>query len=400
MPLPAPHVTLAGNRAISRAEPRADTVQRSDTHDHSAASDASGGSIYSHPKMALVYLFFVFLPLFFVRWSWLAIAASVVAIVLFLPLHFAFYRCDPRARALLPYAVAAIGLALIPFNSGGNTFLIYAMAMIASKDPPRRAVAIAAALLVVMGLEFWWVMPHVGNAMASTSVVAVIGAMVVFGTLFERVRERRDAQLRLTQDEVRRLAALAERERIGRDLHDLLGHTLSLVALKSELAGKLVDRDPVAAKTQIGEVEQVARQALAQVREAVAGIRASGLHAELAAARLALLTADVSLDQHVAASPGNDRSDAALALVLREAVTNVLRHAQAQRVEVEVQARGGELQLSIADDGRGGIARHGNGLTGMQERLAALGGRLEIDSPAGGGTRLLARVPHVAEAAS
>ena len=350
--------------------------------------------IHGHAGITLVYLFFVFLPLFFMpRWPWQAIGASLVAIVLFLPLHFAFFRGTTKGRALLPFAAAAIGYALIPFHPGGNTFLIYAMAMAAGMFLPRHAVLLSIALLALMGLEFWWVMPQLGHALGSTAVVAVIGAMVVVGTLFDRNRARRDAELRLTQDEVRRLAALAERERIGRDLHDLLGHTLSVVALKSELAGKLIARDPVAARQQIGEVEQVARQALAQVREAVAGIRASGLQAELAAARLTLLSAEVALDQRLGAVTLDPVSEHTLALILREAVTNVLRHAAAQRVDVELDGDAAELRLSIADDGRGGIERHGNGLLGMHERVAELGGRLEIDSLPGAGTRLVVHVP-------
>lgn len=350
--------------------------------------------IHGHAGVALVYLFFVFLPLFFVpRWPWLSLGASVAAIALFLPLHFAFYRNAAKGGVLLPLAVAAIGYALIPLNPGGNTFLIYAMGMAAVTLAPRRAVLLSAVLVVLMGLEFWWVMPQLGHAVGSTGVTAVIGAMVVAGTLFSRNRARRDAELRLTQDEVRRLAALAERERIGRDLHDLLGHTLSVVALKSELAGKLMARDPAAARQQIGEVEQVARQALAQVREAVAGIRASGLQAELAAARLTLLSAEIALDQHLEPVLLDPVSENALALILREAVTNVLRHASAHRVDVELDGDVDELRLTIADDGCGGIERHGNGLLGMHERVAELGGHLEIDSLPGAGTRLVVHVP-------
>lgn len=382
-----PRVTLGADRATRRAPCRARSVQR-------PRSDLVTDGIHAHPVAALVYLFFVFLPLFFQpRWTWTPFAASLLAIALFLPLHFAFARGQGRGRALMPLATAAIGYALIPFNSGGNTFLIYAMAMAALAYAPARAIAVSSLLLVLMGIEFWWVMPSAAFALGSTGIVGVIGAMVLFGTLFDRNRARRDAELRLTQDEVRRLAALAERERIGRDLHDLLGHTLSVVALKSELAGKLVERDPAAAKRQIGDVEQVARQALAQVREAVAGIRASGLQAELAAARLTLLTAEVSLDQQLAAIDLDPPGEHALALVLREAVTNILRHAGATRVDVELRDDGSRVTLSIADDGRGGADLRGHGLAGMRERLTALGGALEIDSPAGGGTRLLAHVP-------
>ncbi len=352
--------------------------------------------IHDSPWVTLAYLLFVFLPMLFGARGWQqALAASLVAVALFLPLHFHFYRAAPARRPLLVLAVAAIGWATIPFNPGGNTFLIYACAMAGWSFRPRRAVGVSLALLSVMVLEFLWVMPA-RYAVAWSLMATLIALLVMWGTIHSREQARRDAELRLTQAEVGRLAAMAERERIGRDLHDLLGHTLSVVALKSELAGRLVERDPAAARAQMADVESVARQALAQVREAVVGIRATGLQAELAAARLALLSADVRLDQQLAPVPLSPAAESALAMGLREAVTNIVRHAGAHRVDVELAGAGGGVRLAISDDGRGGVAREGTGLTGMRERLAALGGRLEIDSPPGGGTRLVLHLPPAA----
>ncbi len=351
--------------------------------------------IHSKPWFGLTYLIFLYLPLFF--WQdrpASAIVASLIATALFVPAHFASYRAPTGKQSLaLVLLVAALAYALIPFNPGGNTLMIYAIAMAAATLPMRTAIRLSVAMFAVMAVEFWWVLPRPEMAIAYVGSVAVIGAMVVTGILYSRARARSNAELRLTQDEVRRLATVAERERIGRDLHDLLGHTLSVVAIKSELAGKLLDRDLAAAREQIREVEHVARQALAQVREAVAGIRAAGFQAELAASRLALLSADVRLDQRLAPIEIGGEVETVLAMTLREAVTNVLRHAQAGRVEVELGENEGRLRLTIADDGRGGIESHGNGLAGMRERLVAIGGTLEIDSPLGGGTRLLVRAP-------
>jgi two-component system sensor histidine kinase DesK len=350
--------------------------------------------IHENPWLTLLYLAFVFVPLVFYPGAagW-PLWASVLAILVFLPLHFRFYRVAPPARPPLVLAVALIGYALVPFNAGGQTFLVYACAMAGWSFRPRLATAVAGLLLAILVAEFFLVMPNLRLALAWTGMAVLVAAMVFTGTLFSRHKARRDAELRLTQDEVGRLAAMAERERIGRDLHDLLGHTLSLVALKSELAGRLIDRDPAAAKAQIGEVETVARQALAQVREAVIGIRATGLQAELAAARLALLSADVRLDHRLAPVALSPATESVLAMALREAVTNVLRHASANRVEVELARRADRLCLSIADDGRGGALTPGNGLAGMRERLATVGGTLDIDSPAGAGTRLLLSLP-------
>lgn len=350
--------------------------------------------LHATPWFGLSYLLFPCVPLLFSKNTPAsAIVATVVAIAAFLPAYFLSYRWNDARNLWLSLLVAAICYALLPFNPGGNTFLIYAMAMAATALPLRTVILLSCSYVALMAGEtllLGW--PPVFG-LGSLAITMVIGTMVVAGILFSRSRERRNAELRLTQDEVRRLATMAERERIGRDLHDLLGHTLSVVALKSELAGKLLERDPAAAREQIREVETVARQALAQVREAVAGTRAAEFEAEVAAARLALLSADVRFDHRLAPVELGDKLEQALAMALREAVTNVLRHASAHRVEVELGRREDRIVLTIADDGRGGIGRHGNGLQGMRERIAAVGGVMEVESPPGGGTRLHINAP-------
>jgi len=192
----------------------------------------------------------------------------------------------------------------------------------------------------------------------------------------------------MSHDEVRRLAATAERERIGRDLHDLLGHTLSLITLKSELANKLFDRDAAGAKREMLDVERVARDALAQVRRAVTGIRAAGLAAELASAKLLLESDGVHLEYELADIGLPADFETALAMTVREAVTNIQRHARATRAQVTLARAGKQALLSIADDGRGGAIVPGNGLAGMRERLAAIGAHLRVDSERGRGTTL------------
>jgi two-component system sensor histidine kinase DesK len=359
-----------------------------------APARKSGFDAHEQRWFSLAYLVFAYVPMLFApQAAARMMLPTLLATALFLPAYFAFQRRGEASPWPYVAAAGAIGLALIPFNPGGNTFAIYALAMGAMALPARTAMRLTLALVAAMALLFFLLMPRTQTALAMTVVMVAISVMVVAGILFGRARERRDAQLRLTQDEVRRLAGMAERERIGRDLHDLLGHTLSVIALKSELAGKLLERDPAAAREQIRDVENVTRQALAQVREAVAGIRAAGLQAELAAARLALLAADVRLDQRLAPVAIAPAAEAALALGVRESVTNVIRHAQARRVEVELCEEDGTVRLSIADDGRGGAQAPGNGLTGMRERLAAVGGTLDIESSPAIGTRLVLRVP-------
>jgi two-component system sensor histidine kinase DesK len=221
------------------------------------------------------------------------------------------------------------------------------------------------------------------------TMVAVISGVVNVGIN----ASKKNAALKLSQDEVRRLAATAERERIGRDLHDLLGHTLSLITLKLELSRKLFDRDPASARRELEEAENVARHALAEVRSAVTGIRSTDLAAELASARLLLESSAVHLDYGTLPSSLPLDVERSLALVIREAITNIHRHAAATEANVRFEMTPEKLDMQICDNGRGGQSAEGNGICGMRERVRALGGTLSIDSPLKHGTKLSISVP-------
>ena len=165
--------------------------------------------------------------------------------------------------------------------------------------------------------------------------------------------------------------------------------------MKSELADRLFDRDPDAARGEVRELRQIARESLAEVRAAVTGFRATGLAAERVSARLLLASGGTQLHGGDHWPPLPADIDAALALCLREAVTNIHRHAAASEVDIDLRIDAGSVWLRIDDNGRGGIddGLPGNGLRGIRERLAPLGGRLDIRSPRGGGTRLELCVP-------
>lgn len=200
--------------------------------------------------------------------------------------------------------------------------------------------------------------------------------------------QRKLAEVQLEKE---KLAADAERERIARDLHDLLGHTLSVIVLKSELASRLAERDPLRAAQEIREVERISREALSEVRAAVRGYQGSGLSAELARSKVALDAAGVKLRLERTPCALPPEIEAALSMVLREAVTNLVRHARAAHCTIRIEQQGGEYLLDVQDDGVGGVGVEGSGLTGMRERVRALGGELTRSSE--GGTRLSARFP-------
>ncbi|WP_123523756.1 sensor histidine kinase [Streptomyces sp. 840.1] len=189
-------------------------------------------------------------------------------------------------------------------------------------------------------------------------------------------------QLREARATVAQLAANEERLRLARDLHDLLGHSLSLITLKSELAGRMLPGHPEQAAAQVADIEQVSRQALVDVRSAVTGYRRPTLPGELAGARTALAAAGIAAA--IPAEPPEDlpeKAEEVLAWALREAVTNVVRHSGARSCEVTLAPRqtldGRVLELTVADDGRGASGTApGNGLTGIAERLATVDGTL------------------------
>jgi two-component system, NarL family, sensor histidine kinase DesK len=188
-----------------------------------------------------------------------------------------------------------------------------------------------------------------------------------------------------------RIAKADERERIARDLHDVLGHTLSVIVLKAELAGKLLDRDLGRAQAEIADVERIARGALAEVRQTISGYLSGGLPAELERAKVTLSTAGVRLDCHSENVGMSAAQERVLALVLREAVTNVVRHSRAKTCRLSLGQADGACRLEVEDDGQGGLRPEGQGLRGMRERIEALGGTLSYKADAG--TRLTITLP-------
>ncbi|MGH8290117.1 MAG: sensor histidine kinase [Steroidobacteraceae bacterium] len=298
-----------------------------------------------------------------------------------------------RLQAALLLALAVLGCAYTPMNSGACGMFIYVAAMVPFvTESLALAGAVIAAATLVCALELQLL--HLPTA--AWASMAFLTAGVGIGNLISALSIRANKRLGLAQDQIEHLAQLAERERIARDLHDVLGHTLSVVVLKSELAGKLMGSDAERARREIGEVEQIARQALSEVRETIRGYRAEGIGAEIARARRTLDAAGVSLDCQADGVRLNPSHESVLSLVLREAVTNILRHAGASRCRLELAADERRTVLRVEDNGRGAIGCEGNGLRGMRERIEALGGRLEVDSRQG--TRLTAEIPHGAGA--
>ena len=286
--------------------------------------------------------------------------------------------------------MVAMTFALLPWYTSGLSYFVFGCVMFGGGRERRLWSYLGQVLLLnvlLMGYARWLGYPWMALLWMPVTTLVICALIHV-----DRYNKQRDAALRLSHEEVRRLAATAERERIGRDLHDLLGHTLSLITLKLELSRKLFERDAGASKRELEEAEQIARDALAQVRSAVTGFRAADLAGEIASAHLLLESSRVHL-RHAPSPVIPAWIECGLSLVLREAVTNIARHADASEATITVACDADAVLLDISDNGRGGVSANGNGLAGMRERVAALGGSLQIESPRGAGTRLRVRVP-------
>ena len=358
----------------------------------------------------LVYLVIPVFPLVFdpattpMRW-----ALSAVLVVGFAIFYLAVGRAQggSAVHRTSPVVAAVLGLAAVPVNPGATVLVVYSAAF-AGEAWSRRAatrwfgaltLVCAAPLLlpdVPLGYRLWSVLP-------AALFVWVIGMEVVGSA----ERERATAALRVENARVEALATLTERERLARDVHDALGQSLTSVLVRSQLARRLVGSDPQHAADELVELERVARDALADVRTTLSGWRHVRLDDELAVATATLAAAGVVAEVEREDLPALPPAvETALALALREAATNVVRHAGAQRVVITLGRGGGDAVLLVQDDGGGAGAVPGGGLTGMRERLAAVGGTVVVGAaPAGGasagaraggagrGTRLRAAVP-------
>jgi two-component system sensor histidine kinase DesK len=332
------------------------------------------------------------------------VVLAAVATILFIWLIWVGWRLpfdDRRRRGPLGVAavvgLAAIATALVVL--GHQTWLaFYYFASTGASPllPVRRVAWLITFVGLAAGATIVWAGGGLVEAAVQATSVAVIGLLV----LSVNETRRTNRALVAAREDLARLAVAEERNRIARDLHDTLGHTLTLVAIKSELAGRLLPADPVRAKAEVADVERVAREALATVRETVNGVRQPSLAAELAAAPSVLAAAGIRarVDPPPAGLP--PAVETVLAWTVREGITNVVRHSRATTAEVSVRSEPGRALAEIVDDGSkgdgvppGGATGRGAGLRGLGERVDLVGGEIEAGAAPGGGFRLRVVVP-------
>ncbi|WP_347353155.1 sensor histidine kinase [Intrasporangium sp.] len=272
------------------------------------------------------------------------------------------------AGALWLLAMVALALLTVPLiGYSASSFLPFVVAFAMFGLPIAWGVAITVmAFLVSLVAAIYFEVDEGGWVIAA--IVLSIGVML----LGVRIMSDRSARY----DELQReLGLVEERERVARDVHDVLGHSLTVVTVKAELAERLVELDPDRARAELADIQALSRQALAEIRETVGGLRAARLTVELSAARMALTGAGIRADVADDVDEVDPRHRTVLAWVLREAVTNVVRHSGATTCRVDL----GPNLLRVIDDGRGvDGSRPGNGLRGVRERVESSGGRLSV----------------------
>ncbi|HEY1507661.1 MAG TPA: sensor histidine kinase [Solirubrobacteraceae bacterium] len=353
----------------------------------------------------LIWLVFIAIPLVDAisgRDSGVAKAATIAGAIAFVVIFVAVTKVErkplPDAQAFATVAaLLAISVAMtIADREGWATLFVFSVASIAMSVRQPYAFptvllcsALCAGSLLARGSAL-------GTAISFATPTLGIGMlMLVMADLRNRNRELYEAR-----SEIARLAVAQERVRFARDLHDLLGHSLSVIALKAELAGRLLPGQAPEAAEHVAEIEQVARGALTEVRDAVGGYRQPTLANELAGAQMALSAAGITPHVERPAVKLDPAVEAVLAWTVREGATNVIRHSGADHCSVTVSAGLGEAGVEVVDDGRGGDGERalvngheGHGLEGLTERVEALHGQLEAGSRPEGGFRLAVQVP-------
>jgi two-component system sensor histidine kinase DesK len=330
------------------------------------------------PYIWLAYLFFFFFSYFTVPHTLTEHLSMVAGILAFLALYFNIHWVDRSRVKYNIIGIVIVGSLMTTLSQSSSVLFVYAGAFCCLLGSPRKAlmaiigiVMWIAALSMVFSLSKYFYLP-------AGIFTLFIGAL----NIYQHEIDVKIKELKLSQQEVKQLAKTAERERIARDLHDLIGHTFSVITLKADLAGKLIDKDAERAKQEIKELENISRNALSQVREVITGFRTSNLNAELAGAKYLLQSNDIDFDYTLGELTIDEHTNKELAIIFKELTTNIIKHAKASKVTAAVEQDKNGIRLNVTDNGKGMAtdSSDGYGLKGIQERLEKWQGSLKISS--------------------
>ena len=336
----------------------------------------------------LIYLAFYFIPWLFRAPQQADVLAAVVALAFFVPIYFTASKQIDLRR--IPYIIALllISIAVSPYFGAHGVFYIYAL-VIAGFIRPERHAWIIIALVTIAFMTFSSLSEQ---AMWNSLFPVLVGIVTCFGIVAtaRRIDEFEQAERQKVLDY--QIATVSERERIAQDLHDLLGQTLTMIALKSEIADRLFEKNPAQAKLEISDIRDTAKTALSDVREAVAGLNTTSLAKELQRAKKILDSANIRLLALKELPNLDPKYDQVLGLVIREAVTNIVRHSNATQTSINLVQGEGQLQLNIGDNGRISKLNEGAGINGIRKRIEQLGGTTFITFESG--LSLIIEIPY------
>ncbi|WP_158716149.1 sensor histidine kinase [Blastococcus sp. Marseille-P5729] len=315
-------------------------------------------------------------------WKAAGVAVTVAFGVVYVAALAALDRIEaPEAdrRFFVFLCLMLLAIVTIPYlGLGALGFVPYLVSYSMLALPRRFAYAV-----FVLALTMTIVLPAIARLIGDWWFMAIIVMLTGFTTLFVRIMEERETQTEIVKEQ---LAVVAERERVARDVHDVLGHSLTVVTVKAELAQRLIDVDPDRARSEMHQIQSLTRQALAEVRATVGGLRVARLGDELDLSRDALASAGVRGTVPDDPDVVDPRYRIIFAWALREAITNVIRHSGATECVVSLSERG----MTVVDNGIGlGERPAGNGLRGIRERVEAASGRLDIRTDVESGGTLM-----------
>jgi len=328
------------------------------------------------PYLTLAYLAIFFTNLYFSPVSGLTLIAVVGALLVFLICYFRAYWCHGRQLLFCITAIFAVGVAMAQINVGASVFFVYAATFCASFNSQRSSMYALITTIGAIGL-----FSALTNQTGYFWIPAVLFSFIIGLMLIHQAElDRKNSALKLSQQQIQSLAKTAERERISRDLHDILGHSLSVITLKSELAGKMIDANQPIDKVreELKGIETLSRATLAQVRGAVTGYNNATFDTELLQARIATSAASIELIVAIDTVELPASTEAQLALIMREAITNIIRHADTTKAWITLTDDNDTLNLTISDEGCMTNYQPNSGLGNMKERIESLGGFINI----------------------
>lgn len=331
-----------------------------------------GYSVYSN----LLYLSLFFGNLYFRPVYGIELAIVVGGLITFLVLYFRAHSAQDHELALYIAGICLIGVGLSEITLGANVFFVYAAAFSGGFYNKKKAfisllfvLVFTASYSVIMDKSSYFWIPAIFMSI-SLGLLSIYHSEVL----------KKNKALKELQQETKQLAEIAERERISRDLHDLLGHSLSVITLKSELASKMIDKGlPLEKiKAEIKAVEILSRNTLAQVRDAVKGYNIATIKGELLQVKVATEAAKIELIANIEVELLPAKVESELALIMREAITNVIRHAETEKVWIDLQQNDTNLMLIISDQGQTTSITEQSGIQNMRTRINQMGGEMSF----------------------